>query len=258
MRNKYAMSKSILSSVLMIMVLSIVLVAGCNKQQDLTMTEQVLEKYRNMPAEEQEPALREFAANDTDNARYAVFELGNLFYDRAQERIEPPGEGSLSGNNALLDSALYYYQAAADMDSTFGEPLVNMGLIWDNLSDGRSAAARAAMAKARDLYQRAIEINPLDEKARCNLGSLYFRKQQRNEAMQQFRATLDANPESALAHFHLASMFAESRIYKEAVTEWELAAKYDKVGDIRERSRENIRIIDELLNSEIPENVKNK
>lgn len=254
---KICMMRFTRSAVLAVALVLLVACVGCNNQKDFSVTERVLEQYRKLPLEERDPALRKLALEDSLNAKYAFFELGNLFYDQARESTLPPGDGSLSGTNALLDSTLTYYQFAVDRDSTFIEPLVNMGLVWDNMADGRSAAARTAMGTAMDLYERAIAINPADEKARCNLGSLLLRRQDRAGAIDQFRAVLVEDPKSALAHYHLASMFAESRIYKEAIKEWELAVKYDSEGDIRERSQENIRIIHELLNSDIPESVTN-
>ena len=47
-------------------------------------------------------------------------------------------------------------------------------------------------------------------------------------------------------------MFAEAKIYREAIREWELAAKYDPDGDIGERSRDNIKIVQDLANAKPP------
>ena len=63
---------------------------------------------------------------------------------------------------------------------------------------------------------------------------------------------LEHDPESALAHYNLAIMFAEQKIYREALREWELAAKYDPDGDIGERSRANIQIVKDLMNAPDP------
>ena len=59
-------------------------------------------------------------------------------------------------------------------------------------------------------------------------------------------------PKSALAHYNLAIMFAEAKIYREAIAEWELASKYDPDGDIGDRSRENIKIVKDLMNAPAP------
>ncbi|MBU1072181.1 tetratricopeptide repeat protein, partial [bacterium] len=195
------------------------------------------------------------AAAGTPEAKYAWYELGNIFYRRATTTELAPGEGSASGTNALLDSALAYFEVASSSDSTFVEPLVNAGLIWDDLSEGRTPEAMAAVNKATELYTRAIALRPGDEKACCNLGSLYFRRHQYMNALAEFKAALEGNPRSALAHYNLAIMFAESKMYREAIVEWEDAAEFDEEGDIRERSLENIRVIKELMEAEIPANL---
>jgi len=245
-------------TVLLVLLSSLIVLTGCRESVELSELELVLADYRKMPVEDQEGALRTFAVTGTPDTKYAWYELGNLYYKRSTGEEMAPGEGSLSGANALLDSALVFFGKAADMDTAFVEAIVNAGLVWDDICDGRTPEARQAMTKATDHYKRAIALRPDDEKARCNLGSLYFRKRQYEPALEQFRAVLDAHPESALAHFNLAIMFAESKIYREAITEWELAAKYDKDGEIHERATENIRVMRELMEAKIPENLTTK
>jgi hypothetical protein len=70
--------------------------------------------------------------------------------------------------------------------------------------------------------------------------------------MAEFQKVLEYHPQSALAHYNMAIMFAESKIYREALVEWELASKYDPDGDIGERSRENIKIVKDLMNAPTP------
>lgn len=226
------------------------LMVGCN-DDDLSPVEEALAEYRDLPPAEREAALRELAA-DPELEAIAHYGLGNHFGELAATEDAEPGPESVTGLNALLDSAVVHYRAAIAVDSTMVEAWVNMGLVFDDLSDGRTPQAREALGHAREAYAKAIELSPGDEKARCNLGALFFRRHQYPEAMEQFRAVLDTNPESALAHYNLAIMFAESRMYREARVEWELAAKYDPDGDIGDRSRDNIKVVDDLMNSEIP------
>ena len=74
--------------------------------------------------------------------------------------------------------------------------------------------------------------------------------------MDEFQKTLEYNPGSALAHYNMAIVFAESKIYREAIVEWEKAVDSDKDGDIGARSRENIKIVKELMNAPVPDNVQ--
>jgi len=251
LRSKPAMYTTILLACLA----SLALLAGCRESVELTEMELVLDEYRQLPVDEQEPALRELAVSGTPEAKYAWYELGNIFYSRAGAETLPPGEDSATGTNALLDSALVFFGNATAMDSAFVEPLVNAGLVWDDLSEGRTPESMAAMNKATDLYSRATAIRPGDEKACCNLGSLYFRRNMYTDALNQFKAALEADPRSALAHYNMAIMFAESKMYREAIVEWEDAAEFDEEGDIRERSLENIKVIKDLMEAEIPANL---
>ncbi len=98
-------------------------------------------------------------------------------------------------------------------------------------------------------------MDPADEKARCDLGGLYLRQRRTQDALDQFQTVLDADPKSSLAHYNLAIMFAEQKIYREALREWELAAKYDPDGDVGQRSRENVRIVKDLMNAPDPQAV---
>jgi len=228
--------------------------AGC--RGDVSEMDRALAAFRELPRAERPAALYEFMAERPDLAHYAWYEMGNTWYERAATEDAPPGAESATGVHAYLDSALVAYGHALAADSTFVEAWVNMGLVWDDVSDGRTPQARRAVEEAKTAYLKAIALRPTEEKARCNLGSLHYRRHQYDEAVKQFQAVLDDNPESALAHYNLAIMFAESRMYREAKTEWELASRYDPDGDVGDRSRENLKVVDDLMNSEIPEELK--
>lgn len=226
---------------------------GCRGKTTESALDTTLAPFRALPAEQQEPALRRALADGTAPAAALWYELGNLAYqDAAAPDAPPPGPNSATGRNAPLDSALAYFQRASALDTLFVEPLVNAGLVWDDVAEGRDAIARNAVTAARECYKHAIRLRPDDEKARCNLGSLNFRRHQYAEAIEQFNAVLARNPRSALAHYNLAIMFAESKMYREAIREWEAAAKNDRDGDIGERSRQNIKVIEDLMKSEVP------
>ena len=249
-------SQGLTTALLLVLLTSTLLLTGCFGDGEMSEMDEALAAFKELPLDERVPALQTFMVEQPDMARYAWYEMGNTYYELAAEEDVMPGDQSLTGANALLDSALVAYQTAIAADSTFVEAWVNMGLIWDDISDGRTPQARQATEEAKTAYLHAVELAPSDEKARCNLGSLFFRRHQYSEAVEQFQAVLDQNPESSLAHYNLAIMFAESRMYREASTEWELASKYDPDGDIGDRSRDNLKVIEELMNSEIPDDLK--
>lgn len=236
--------------------LALAALSGCKEGVELSEMDRALAEFREIPLDERPAALRTFMVEQPELARYGWYELGNTWYEQAAGEMIEPGPDSQTGTHALLDSALFAYGKALAADSTFVEAWVNMGLVWDDVSDGRTPQARNAAEEAKDAYLRAIELRPDEEKARCNLGSLHYRRHQYDKAVEQFQTVLDQNPESALAHYNLAIMFAESHMYREAEVEWKAAAQYDPDGDIGDRSRENLKVIEDLMNSEIPEELK--
>jgi tetratricopeptide (TPR) repeat protein len=205
----------------------------------------------------QETTLRELAGGPAPRSTYAYYMIGNNFYKKAGETAVEKGWNG-GEVNALLDSAEVYFDLAVAQDSTFIEAMVNLGSLWDDRSDqmGNRQEREFRLDKAKQYYNLALAVNPRDEKARCNLGALYLRQRQVSNALAEFQKVLDNDPHSSLAHYNMAIMFAEQKIYREAIAEWELAVKYDPDGDIGSRSRDNIKIVKELMNSPAPDNVK--
>jgi tetratricopeptide (TPR) repeat protein len=230
---------------------------GCKEGPPQTELDRFVMEISRLDEADQEPRLRELAAGETSEAAFAHYMIGNEFYKEAgQTAIDVGWNGGEV--NALLDSAEVYFNHAVAKDSTFLEAMVNLGSLWDDRSDqmGSRQERQERVENAKKFYNMALAVDPHDEKARCNLGALYLRQRQTADALAEFRKVLEHDPRSSLAHYNLAIMFAEQKIYREAITEWELAVKYDPDGDIGERSRENIKIVKELMNSPTPDSVK--
>ncbi len=229
---------------------------GCRDQVPLSAIDRFQLRCEKMGADVRADSLRILAAGDPPTAVFANYELGNSFYRTAGDSAIAIGwDNDLV--EGLLDSAEFYFNRAVALDSTFIEALVNLGSLWDDRADqvADQREKHERLVKARELYHRALEIDPTDEKAGCNLGSLHLRQRHTAEALAQFQRVIEQHPKSALARYNLAIMFAESKIYREAIREWELAAKYDPKGDIGARSRENVKIVKELLEAKPPEEV---
>jgi len=228
--------------------------SGCKEQVELTELEKFVQTTLDLEGAALEDTLRAFIAQGPPRAKYARFMLGNHYHTMAADTAATMGWNAATVST-LLDSAEAHFAAAVVEDSTFIEALVNLGSVWDDRSEQRTSSTerQQRLAEAERIYQLALGVDPTDEKARCNLGGLYLRQRRTQEALDEFRTALEHNPESALAHYNLAIMFAEQKIYREAMREWELAAKYDPNGDIGERSRENVRIVQDLMNTPEPE-----
>lgn len=233
------------------------MLAGCNSvtKSELDLA---LDPIREMPEAEQQAALHIFITDNPELAHYGLWELGNIMYDKSGE-IKAAHKGVLTAEcKTLLDSALVFYDLSAAADTMFVHAYANAGLVWDELSEVRSTESRNAVVQAEKYYLKAIEVDSTEVNSRVNLGSLLFKKKDFTGAMAQYQTVLNNDPKCAIAHYKLGIMFAETKIYKEAIVEWKLAAKYDPDGDVGKTSRENIQVIDDLMNSDTPEELKKK
>ncbi len=251
------MRKMIIIGSLVVLGVCSALVAGCKDNMPVSDLERFLAHTDKLQGKALDDTMRSFLGQGVPNAVYANYLLGNRFYAAATDSAQKSGWGS-TGASALLDSAEFYLTRAVSLDSTFIEGLVNLGSLWDDRSQQMAPRAKTdeRMAKAESYYNQAMRVDPYDEKARCNLGSLYLRQHKTQEAENEFKGVIEHNPHSALGHYNLAIMFAEAKIYREAEAEWKLASKYDPDGDIGNRSRDNIKIVHDLMNAPVPDKLK--
>lgn len=251
------MRRNLVTIFYLTLVLIVLTIAGCKDGVSDSELDLFIAQISTLDDSEQEVQLRELAAGEPPYSVYANYMIGNRFYMAAGETARE--EGWNGGEvNALLDSSEVYFNLAVAADSTFIEALVNLGSLWDDRSEqmGNRQEREERIAKAKEYYSLALAVDPTDEKARCNLGALYLRHRETGKALAEFQTVLEQDPTSSLAHYNLAIMFAEQKIYREALAEWELAAKYDPDGDIGSRSRDNIEIVKELMNSPVPDAVQ--
>ncbi len=244
------------SNVVLVLLVTVALglgLIGCKDGTPQSDLDQFILQMDSLDPATRADSLRTIAGQGMPRAAYATYVTGNNFYIIAGDTARVLGWGSAKAN-AMLDSAEVYFNAAVAMDSSFVEALVNLGSLWDDRAEqlsGRDSRDQK-VAKAESFYMLALKADPLDEKARCNLGSLYLRQRRTMDAKAQFQKVLENDPKSSLAHYNMAIMFAEAKIYREAINEWELAVKYDPDGDVGERSRDNIDIVKDLMTTQVP------
>lgn len=233
--------------------LGLLAVAGCKDGMPQSDLDKFITHMESLPQPERADSLAAIATGSGQRAAFANYMMGNKLYAAAADSAVAGGWAA-PVVTALLDESEAYLSEAVARDSSFVEALVNLGSLWDDRSEvvGPRNERDRRVAEARKYYELALAADPLDEKARCNLGSLYLRQRKTMEAKEEFQKVLENNPRSSLAHYNLAIMFAEAKIYREAIREWELAVKYDPDGDIGQRSRDNIEIVKELMNTPVP------
>jgi tetratricopeptide (TPR) repeat protein len=227
--------------------------AGGDKRP-ATAIEEFADRITRIPAAALEDTLRRLAAGGPPENAYAGYLLGNRFYVAAGDTALAHG-WKHPAVTALLDSAEARFMASIAADSTLLEPMVNLGSLWDDRAEqSTQQVERVELGlKAESFYRLALGVDPTDEKACCNLGSLFLRQRKHPQALAEFKQVLADHPRSALAHYNIAIMFAEEKIYREALVEWKLAVKYDPNGDVGARSAENIRIVTDLMNAPEPQ-----
>jgi hypothetical protein len=72
---------------------------------------------------------------------------------------------------------------------------------------------------------RSLVINPYDTEAVSLLGYLYFQKRDLTNASENFKKVIELNPNSSQAHGNLGIVYAQMRKYKEAIEELKIAVK---------------------------------
>jgi tetratricopeptide (TPR) repeat protein len=228
--------------------------AGCKEGAPLGDVEKFAAQYGGFEGQTLIDTLETLSAGDSEYRHLASYMLGNKYYKDANEIAATKGWGD-GTVNALLDTSEIYFNRAIAQDSTMIEALVNLGALWDDRSQqlGSREDRDRRLTEAEKYYRMALDLDPHSEKARCNLGGLFQRQGQPQKALAEFLAVLEHDPESALAHYNVAIMFAEAKIYREALREWELAVKHEPDSDIGQRSRENIKIVKDLMNAPDPE-----
>lgn len=173
------------------------------------------ERLQTLSPGERLELLRGMEAEGRADAE-VYFQLGNTYF--AMEE---------------LDSAVTSFRRAVEADTTFSRAWVNMGLAYDS---------QRKYSDAEQAFEHALAINPRDVLAICHLGYLHFTHGKTNDAIDLYLKALDIDPESAQAHYNLGLAFADSRIFGEALVEWEKVIELDD-GDLAKAAAENVELI---------------
>jgi tetratricopeptide (TPR) repeat protein len=132
------------------------------------------------------------------------------------------------------DSAIAEFTRAVQIDNQYAKAYVNLGIVYDHTR--RPAEARRA-------YVTALQINPDDVLAYCHLGYNYYITGDHAAAMKYYGKALAIDPNSAQAHYNLGLAFANAKMFKEALLEWQTAAELDPDGTLGKMAAENVELI---------------
>ncbi len=136
------------------------------------------------------------------------------------------------------DSALRYYEKAVELAPGLSKAYVNMGVLFDG-QNKRSEAIR--------MFERAIEVNPNDLLAHAHAAYTLFGAGDYEAADAHISKALAIDSLDPQPHFYLAIFFWESGMFKESLAEWEKVVACAPGGDLAEKARENIAILQHAL-----------
>ncbi|MBN1884458.1 MAG: tetratricopeptide repeat protein [Candidatus Krumholzibacteriota bacterium] len=138
------------------------------------------------------------------------------------------------------DSALAWYERASRYGETAAKSFVNMGVIHDD-------AGRLSLAL--QMYEKALAVDPDDVLARSHAAFIRFQFRDFADAWEDLSHALAVAPDHPQPHFYLAIFFWESRIYREALREWERVIELEPDGYLALKARENVVMLQKALNA---------
>ncbi len=157
-----------------------------------------------------------------DRRAEVYFQLGVAFHEGSQP-----------------DSAITYYEKAIKADPRSYKAFVNLGILYDE---------KGEIVTAMEDFSKAVSIKPRDVLANSHMAFLLFRKNAYDKAWEHLAIALEEEPDHPQPHFYLAIFFWESRIFREAMVEWEKVVALSPDSYLAAKARENIMMLQNVLN----------
>ena len=112
------------------------------------------------------------------------------------------------------------YQACAHWKKAIAVSQEREGVGYEeaHINYGLALRAKGKTEQAIYQYRAALEANPQSKEARVNLGVALAGSARQSEALEQYRETLKLDPEYEVAHFNLGLLLAEAKEWKEAAS----------------------------------------
>jgi tetratricopeptide (TPR) repeat protein len=192
-------------------------------------SDEIKKKLEGLSPEEQIARLKELRERTPGDARVSFY-LGNAFLTLARP-----------------DSAAAAYEEAVKLDSTYTKAYVNLGIALEDLK---------RFDEARRRYEQALSIDSTDVLARCHLGHYYHSRGDLQTAVEYYTRAIEIDPRSAQAHYNLGLAFADTRLFAEAMREWETVIKLSPKSELGRTAAENLRLIQTYVGKESPHNTK--
>ena len=153
-------------------------------------------------------ALWNHALAVTDDNDAAHNNLGYLFLQRGE-----------------FDNAISHFEAALQIRSRSAAAHYNFGeaLIENNLAN--ALARKGLLNEAASHYEKAVKLRPAYGDPYLNLGTVLFQQGRIGDAIAQWRKATACQPNDAGFHTALANAFLKGELQKDAIAEYEHAAR---------------------------------
>ena len=115
------------------------------------------------------------------------------------------------------DLALAEYQAALAIKPTFADALINIGILQARTDPQAAIVTLKQAEKARPDYAKSY----------YNLGVVYQRTTQWDEAIDAYKQAISLEPRNAPARQNLATVYGEKKMFREALEQYQELTKID-------------------------------
>jgi tetratricopeptide (TPR) repeat protein len=163
-----------------------------------------------LDAESRTEALEQMATTYPNDAEL-FFALGNVYYDQA-----------------IPDLALQNYEKAISLDRKMDKARVNLAMVMHDSGEPDSA---------RTILEDVLKRDPKNVKALVDLGVIYYDTKDVDAAVKYYSKALAVDPKNPEAHYNLGMAFAESGLLLEAIREFRAVTDIQPEGDMAQRAR---------------------
>jgi tetratricopeptide (TPR) repeat protein len=163
-----------------------------------------------LDAESRAEALEEMVKTYPEDAEL-FFTLGNIYYDQA-----------------IPDLSRQNYEKAISLDRKMEKARVNLAMVIAESGEPDSA---------KTILEDVIRRDPRNVKAIVDLGVIHYDTKDIDKAVKYYSRALALDPKNLEAHYNLGMAFAESGLLLEAIREFRAVTDVQPEGDLAQRAR---------------------